>query len=218
MSQFIDIHTHQFSRNSLELKNCFPQEIKSSLLQYSDKFFSVGLHPWYIKDDYLLQLQELQTFAVDKLVLAIGEAGLDKVCDTPFQLQQEAFIKQIEISEAVQKPLIIHCVKAYNELVILKKDLQPKQPWIIHGFRGKKELADDLLRHGFYLSLGKGISHMREVVQNIPLEKLFLETDDSFESIEQIYRQIVFILEIPMEQLQLQLLENFMILFQKNNR
>ncbi len=213
MIPFIDIHTHQFSNIGVEIKNCFPEEIKFSLSQFPDKFFSVGLHPWHIKDDYLSQLESLQNFAEQKHVLAIGEAGLDKICDTPFQLQQEVFEKQIEISEEVQKPLLIHCVKAYNELLQFKKKFQPKQPWLIHGFRGKPALAKDLLRHGFYLSLGKGINQMHDTVQTIPLEKLFLETDDSSESIEQIYQQIVTIHETPIEPLQLQLLENFKIVF-----
>lgn len=88
-------------------------------------------------------------------VVAVGEAGLDKLCDVPLPLQQEAFQAAIELSEKYRFPLLIHAVKATVELLVFQKKHRPTQPWIIHGFRGKKELAEDLLRHGFYLSFGK---------------------------------------------------------------
>ena len=87
-------------------------------------------------------------------VVAIGEAGLDTLAESPMDLQKEVFLAQANLAEETHKPLIIHCVKAWADLIACKKAVKPEMPWIIHGFRGNGELASQLVRLGFYLSFG----------------------------------------------------------------
>lgn len=212
MSCFIDIHSHHENISGLTILNLSPREILS--LQPTDnKFYSTGIHPWHISTDCEIDLQILTEAAKSKQVIAIGECGLDKLCSSPFELQEMIFRKQIELAEATNKPLIIHCVKAFNELISLKKEIDPVSAWIIHGFRGKKALAEDLIRHGCYLSFGKNIFQLKETISTVPLARLLLETDDESIEIRERYADAALALGISAEQLQSQLKENFARLF-----
>ena len=152
-------------------------------------FISVSLHPWYLTEENIQSQIDwlVQTIQSDSRVVALGEAGLDKVCDTPSSLQIQAFRKAIELSETYHLPLVIHSVKATEELFALHKKYHPAQAWIIHGFRGKKELATDLIRHGFYLFRkkipGKSIVHR-------PADRLLLESDEADTDFPSFYRQV----------------------------
>lgn len=182
----LDIHTHR-------LPDCTDAALWSSCMndRKSQEFnqatwISVGIHPWHLLPDNLNeQLDWLESvITTDRRVLAIGEAGLDRLCQTPFKLQLKAFRIIIELSEKHRLPLIIHAVKTFNEIMALKKEIRPFQPWIIHGFRGKKELAGSLLRQDFHLSVGEKFN--TEVVKTIPSEHLLAETDESLADISDI--------------------------------
>ncbi|WP_232056673.1 TatD family hydrolase [Methylomonas rhizoryzae] len=122
------------------------------------RYFSLGMHPWFIeRQAQEIAFSRLERLAAHPKVLAIGECGLDKCIATPPARQAEVFSRHIELSEAVGKPLIIHCVRAFAELLQLKKRFAPRQAWIVHGFTGKPALAKQLLQHGCYLSFGKAI-------------------------------------------------------------
>ena len=110
-------------------------------------------------------------------VLAIGEAGLDKLASADILLQKEVLIRQILLSESVGKPLVIHCVKAFNELIELKKRYRPQMPWVVHGFRNNLNIACRLMQEDIYFSLGE--KYQPDVLQNVPLERLLAETDES---------------------------------------
>lgn len=187
MKPYIDIHSHGENSNATSIVNCFPLDIETALNKAPQHYFSVGLHPWYIKADYQKELDIVIAFGKNPQVLAIGETGLDKLCDNSFELQRELFILQAKVAENVQKPLIIHCVKAYSEIMQLKKELRPSVPWILHGYRGNKEITQQLLAHDFYFSLGKGIPLLQESIKIIPLNRLFLETDEGENTIEEVY-------------------------------
>ncbi len=135
----------------------------------------------------------------DKNFIAIGECGLDKLCETSFDLQTRTFRQMIELSEQYEKPLIIHCVKAFDELISLKKEYLPKQPWVIHGFRGNPIQAKQLIQQGFCLSFGP--KHNIETIKNVPLWAVFTETDDSDCSIDEVYRLVASELNISVEEL-----------------
>lgn len=155
---FFDAHTHHLTSDAqtTSILSCSMMESASVVFQQA-KYLSVSLHPWYLSAENLpLQTNWMEhCLSSDPRVVAVGEAGLDKLCDVPLPLQQEAFQAAIALSEKYRFPLLIHAVKATTELLAFQKKHRPTQPWIIHGFRGKKELAEDLLRHGFYLSFGK---------------------------------------------------------------
>ena len=90
--------------------------------------------------------------------------------------QEEIFIRQIEISEQLEKPMIIHCVKAHEQLLSIHKKYQPKQEWIIHGFRQKPTIAKQFIDAGINISLGEKFNSETALI--IPSERLFIETDD----------------------------------------
>lgn len=186
-TMWFDVHTHQLSACPSEaIFNCEGSYIP---MPGEAAFLSVGIHPWYLsKENYSHRLHEVEALIKhDKRVVAVGEAGLDKYAEAPFALQEEAFRAMCFLAEQYRLPLIIHSVKTYNELMALKKALHPSQPWIIHGFRGKKELAQSLVRQGFYLSFGE--HYHPDALAVLPEDTFLLETDESCVPIEELYRR-----------------------------
>ena len=187
INTILDIHTHRREADS-EGKSIinYKQLAGSSLLE--GYYYSIGIHPWELT---MANIEEQLIFMInqlpDKRIVAIGECGLDKLTEISMELQRMTFIMQITLSEQYSLPLIIHCVKAMDEMLAVKKRFRPTQPWIWHGFRGKPEQATQLLRQGFYLSLGEHYSD--ETMKLIPDDRLFLETDESSLDIEDILRQ-----------------------------
>ena len=116
--------------------------------------YSLGVHPWNAETWSDDTARRLAAQAADPRVLAIGEAGLDKLRGPSMEVQTHAFEAQARIADELGKPLIIHCVRAFNELMAIKRAMRPRVPWIVHGFRGKPQLARQLLDAGFHLSLG----------------------------------------------------------------
>ena len=139
--------------------------------------YSVGIHPWNCADVTDMDMRRLDADAHLDCVKAIGETGLDKHRGETIERQTELLIHHIALSEELHKPLVLHIVRAFPEIIALKNRFKPTQPWIIHGFRGKPQQAAELLRHGFYLSLGKHFN--QESAKIIPSERLLAETDDS---------------------------------------
>lgn len=196
---YIDLHTHTrpVGRTDGEIsfynvvvgKEPFPAEEGGGL-------FSCGIHPWYIRTEmWEEQYDVFREWAEKESVRMIGEAGLDKDISVPLSLQAEVFEAQIGVSERLEKPLLIHCVKAWDELIAIRKKWKPVQPWIIHGFRKKGEQAAQLLRQGFYLSFGEYVQE-GAVKQAWP-DRLLLETDEATSSVKEIYRRIAAILGLP---------------------
>lgn len=142
----------------------------------------------------------------DPSVVALGEAGLDKHIETPLSEQIEVFAEQVRLSEEFGKPLIIHCVKAWDELLAVKKDLNPQKPWIIHGFRGNGALAEQLIRKGFLLSFGAKFNP--EALPVAWPDHILLETDEADSSIEEVYTDVANALGISIDLLALTLRKN----------
>ena len=188
-TMFVDIHTHNsFTPDIHAVRNLTFQEAEILLSGNEDGLFSVGIHPWHADKFSEKALLKLQNLITDHRFAAIGECGLDKNCGIPLEVQQYAFEQQIALSEQAEKPLIIHCVGYFNELFEIKKKINPRQLWIIHGFRAKPQLAMQALKAGCALSFGEHFNE--ESVRVTPLEKLYVETDESQASIEDIYRHI----------------------------
>lgn len=167
----------------------------------SAKHISIGIHPWYVAADDIEEQTEWikQTAINDKRVIAIGECGTDKQCNTNINLQYEAFCNCITLSEELKLPLIIHSVKTSNEIIRLRKSIKPKQAWIIHGFRGKPEQALQYLSNGFYLSFGK--LYNTESIKITPHDRLLFETDECTENITEIITNTAETLDIPTDKL-----------------
>ena len=188
--KFINIHTHKYSNqdNILEIVNQFPKEFDDSLPNYS-----IGIHPWYIDENNL----ENELIFIDKKLqlnncLALGECGLDKKIDIPLIIQIDILEKQLLLAEKYQKPIIIHCVAAFQEIIEIKKRLNLNVPMIIHGFSKNIQIANQLIDNDFYLSFGKYLimnPELKSVFHAIPNERIFLETDSSNYNIKEIYKQ-----------------------------
>jgi TatD DNase family protein len=148
--------------------------------------------------------------------LALGECGLDKRIDVPMQLQIEVFEKQIALAEKYQKPLVLHLVAAFDELIEIKKRLNISVPIIIHGFSKSEQLAKQLINNGFYLSFGKYLlrnSEMETVFKSIPNDKFFLETDTIEETLEEVYQKAALCKNISVEELLRKLVKNWKTVF-----
>lgn len=129
----------------------------------------------------------LRSLASDPRVLAIGETGLDPNSRATIERQLEVLRLQAALSEENGKPLILHVVRRWDEIIAERRRLHPLQPWIVHGFRGGAVLAKQLVDKGFYLSLGERFNH--EVPLSIPHGHLLVETDCSEMPIEEIERR-----------------------------
>jgi TatD DNase family protein len=186
--KFFNLHTHKFTGNPafFELVNQYPWEFEATIPQYS-----IGIHPWYIDENRLEQdLKIIEEKLALSECLALGECGLDKRTEIPLALQIEVFEKQIKLAEKYQKPLVLHLVAAFDELIVIKKRLNVTVPIIIHGFSKNELLAKQLLDNGFYLSFGKYLLRNPElkcVFQSIPNNRFFLETDTVEETLEEVY-------------------------------
>lgn len=151
-----------------------------------------GLHPWNVAVDWETRLSEaFASFPSEEpdghpASFFIGECGLDRLCDAPYTLQLQAFEAQIAFSNRLARPLILHCVRALDD--VLRLHHHATQPWIWHGFRGKPELLAQLVRAGFYISFGW--RYNPESLLACPAHRLFLETDDGPETIAPLYRQV----------------------------
>jgi len=217
MFHYINIHTHQSQNKSYtEIINLFPENAEKIISENPHSLFSVGLYPWHIGENADALLKEIEKLSTCGNVVAIGETGLDKLSETDFTKQTEVFNAQIRIAEKAQKPLIIHCVKAYQEVFSIKKELQVNVPMIFHGFRRKPELAEQILHQNGYISVGANAEYIPETIQKIPLNRLFIETDESNVDISEIYKKIAGIKNISVEKLAQQIQSNFETVFQQS--
>ena len=173
--------------------------------------YSMGIHPWYIQAAHWeKQVRTLQVKSQGDRVLAIGECGLDKVCQTPFSLQQEVFRAQVEWANFIGKPLIIHCVRAWEEVLVTLEDAVKRVPVLFHGYNKNEQLALRITGKGYYISLGSALQYpgIRDVLRAIPPDRFFLETDDAGLSIREVYNWAAEALSIDHNSLALQIQKN----------
>ena len=216
-SKFVDIHNHRVKDYdnliqivNLDLNQPCPEQ----------GYYSYGIHPWAL-DNAEFQLEKALQILEEKLklpqIVALGEAGLDKMHKASFERQIELFERQIELSETLQKPMILHDVRSHNEIIALRKKHKAKQPWILHGFSGTEQDTRQLIGQGIYLSVGESLLHSERKIakslKTIPLDMLFLETDMAEISIETVYEAAAVLLEMGINALRTQIFSNFAKLF-----
>jgi TatD DNase family protein len=179
---------------------------------------SVGLHPWYINENTERDLGLMVDALGLSQVLAIGECGMDKNISTPFADQQPVFDQQVRLAKTYRKPLIIHCVRAFQEIVGCLKKVNFSEAVVFHGYRKNWTLAQQLIDQGYYLSIGKHCLNgsQDELLENISLSHLFLETDtDTTVEIATLYRYVAQIRSIELEELKRVLYQNYKNVFNK---
>lgn len=172
--------------------------------------YSAGIHPQHLVEDDASAIWDwLHKVSANDNCYAIGECGLDGLISTSKELQIESFVQQIKLANELKKPLIIHCVRMFSEIISFRK--KSIKPMVIHGFNKKQKVSEDLIQHNFYLSVGKAVLYnlsLQKTLESVPLDRLFIETDDADIAIEDIYEKISFIKKIPISILQDVILEN----------
>lgn len=192
----LDIHTHHIPTVLGESICCVEP---SQFMPVEGCYYAVGIHPWKTVETSVVDWEALGMAVSHPLVLAVGEAGLDKLASADIDMQKDVFVRQILLSESVCKPLVIHCVKAFNELVELKKKYRPQMPWVVHGFRNNERIAGWLAENGIWLSFGE--KYQNEVLRSIPPERLLAETDESPCNIREIIGRMATVCEVGEEQM-----------------
>lgn len=215
---YIDIHDHGpvMSEGKFSVENLMAHE-NMAPDSSANKAYSIGIHPWHLTSENLdYQLKTVRKFSVHANVIAIGEAGFDRLRGPDMSLQKEAFTEQVRISEDVSKPLFIHCVRAWEELVTARRETKAMMPWIVHGFRGKRELALQLVSKGMYISFWFDFiirPESSQLIRSLPGNRIFLETDGSGTEISDIYVKVAADLEVSVEELMEQIHINFRNVF-----
>lgn len=214
----IDIHTHNAKpakgifavENLMAHENLMPGTITA-------KAFTAGIHPWHLNEfnrDKLLEY--VSNVAGDPNLIAFGEAGFDKLRGPSVELQTSTFAEQVKIAGEYNKPLVIHCVRAWEELLAAHRNMKPLTPWLVHGFRGKKELALQLIKRGMYLSFWFDFvmrPDSAELLRFLPNYRIFLETDGADVDIRDIYRKVSIDLGMDVDELKRIVFNNFNALF-----
>ncbi|MCX8064964.1 MAG: TatD family hydrolase [Candidatus Hydrogenedentes bacterium] len=203
--KFIDSHCHlEAEEFAHDLPNIISDGVKSGIVKfitssvvpeqweksigltytYSQVECTCGIHPWYIKESHFPSLNTLEKIIEKHKVVGIGEIGLDrKIEGPPFELQEEIFIKQLEIAKKINIPVVVHCRGAFPDLIrIIKKVGLPNKGGMIHAYKGNLEITKQLLPLGFYFSFGCSITFPQsnkkiELLKLIYPDKILIETD-----------------------------------------
>ncbi|HEX2968887.1 MAG TPA: TatD family hydrolase [Bacteroidales bacterium] len=211
---FIDIHVHGGAAAPGKF-------ILETLMAHEDKLpekkegvaFTYGIHPWFLNGSNAdSQLDIVKKITADPEIIAVGEAGYDKLKGPSPELQERIFAEQVKISEVLRKPLIIHCVRAWDEVLSAKKRFKPSMPWMIHGFRGKIRQAEQLISKGFWLSIWFEYAlrpESAELFSAISKGRLFLETDGADVDIRDIYNKVSADMNITVDNLKALILSNY---------
>ncbi len=214
MSVYINIHTHQFSEtpNTLTICNTTPHGL--DLTRNLANYYSVGIHPMNINPASLdMELELLENQVSLSKVIAVGETGLDTFVKIDKKMQEHVFEQHIKLSEKYRKPLIIHCVRSFENLIRIKKLTKPIMPWIIHGYNANAYILRELQKHNCICSFGEKImypeSNAAKALLSLEAYPFFLETDNTEIAIEEIYRQAAGLLNKPIEVLQNEIYTSF---------
>jgi TatD DNase family protein len=216
---YLDIHSHR----RLPLEDAVVVESLSADELLSRKLLSIhstaGIHPWWLEDFSESEIRVMQgivtSLAESGQLWGIGETGLDRSMPELMQTQRELFLWHLSLAQKHHLPVVLHNVRSGSDFLEVIKSVKPSTPWIFHDFRGNEELVKDLLRlhplcfFSFGLSLDNS-PQVRELLPLIPLEHLFLETDDQKHlDIHDIYLRASEQLGIDLEFLKAQVWHNF---------
>lgn len=209
---YIDIHTHFYKPDAAvsAIENISGNFLKMP----DDRPVSAGLHPWWLNDAEN-KMAQLRSIDNRKNLAAIGECGLDKLTKTEWSIQLQFFEAQLQLAADLHKPVIIHCVKAFTEVLAMLKGI--KVPVIFHGINNKLPIIQPVIERDHYLSFGKSLLTPNETIRHslkaVPLSRLFLETDDSKVHIKDIYKSAAEMRNISENEIALQLQKNYHTVF-----
>lgn len=191
IADWINIHTHRPGAGINIVDPCLGKVEQAT---EGVVYFSAGIHPMFIGEGTGKKLEEIERLAADGKIVAVGEAGLDRNSPAPMQEQLLWFERQAGIATRYDLPLIIHSVRAFPELIGIYNQCRSCRKWILHGYNNRREILQELLRHGFYISAGRHVmneeSHIYRLLPEIPADRLFIETDNSDYTIGEVYRKV----------------------------
>lgn len=208
----MDAHTHShcgdLTSGLPRVENLAPTDVVPTCGLYS-----IGVHPWNTEQpDVFTDLAMVEEKAQLPQVVAVGECGLDALRGASLPVQLRVFEAQIQLAQRLGKPLIIHCVRCWGQLLSLRRGY-PEAVWVAHGFRGKPQLARQMLDTGMYISLGAKFNPLTAAM--IPADRLLLETDDApAASLVDTLRAVACGREVDPAELQTQIQDNFRAVFQ----
>lgn len=162
-----DIETTQFNKQLAD--------------KYDYFYFAAGFHPECLEGAAVSDIEKIKKYAADKKCVAIGEIGLDyHWMSSSKEVQKEFFTAQIELAKQLDMPVIVHDREAHGDTLDILKATRPKG--VVHCFSGSKEMAREIIKLGMYIGLNgvvtfKNARKSLEVVHEVPLERLVLETD-----------------------------------------
>jgi TatD DNase family protein len=214
--RYFNVHTHTIplAASEVAIVNEKPQ-----VQGRAEGLFSCGLHPWFLEESQTEeQWKTFQLAAEDKTCCAIGECGLDKVCTTNWSVQVYWFERQIIFANEVKKPLLIHCVRSFEEVIASLEKCNNQVPVVFHGFSKGEQLAAQLVAKGYYLSFGHHLKNLKtaDAFRNLSIERVFLENDSADVSIAEVYNLAAQLKECTLETLNHQLWANARSVFGSN--
>jgi TatD DNase family protein len=208
LMEFVDTHTHLFSEEFMEdqqgvINRALKARVKTLLLPNIDigsisalKEFSelapencfpmMGLHPCSVGGDFLVDLAVIKEELYSSYrYYGVGEIGLDYHWDkTYIEQQKQAFISQCEWAVELGLPISIHTRSATYDVIKCLKSMKKMPDGVFHCFSGSREEADEIIKLGFYLGIGGVVtfknSGLNDILKNIPLERIVMETDSPY--------------------------------------
>jgi len=205
---YIDTHTHLFlpefdtdrdqviaNAKQIGIEKVLLPNVDSGtilpLLDLVDKFPDfcfpmIGLHPTSVNENYIQELELVESWLLKRKFYAIGEIGIDLYWDKTFiKQQEEAFIYQINLAKKYDLPIVIHARDSFNEIFnVVKKEIGSGLKGIFHAFTGDLEQANQIIEWGFLIGIGGIVtfknSNLGDVVKNIDINHLVLETDSPY--------------------------------------
>lgn len=211
---FVDVHTHSIKIDSLAVQVF--NILNTSFADVSNtKYYSLGLHPWYVNEAIIeKQWQGLMHSHLIHQAVAIGECGLDAVYQVNYKFQLNVFERQIVLAQELQKPLIIHCVRAVQDCLRLLSDVNV--PVVFHGVNFAYDKVKRILDAGYFCSFGKALFDskiVKEYFPHLPLQQIFFETDDGDIQIQDVYLQACLLNKIDVESLKSLIFDQFKTVF-----
>ncbi len=211
---YIDFHNHGIWHASdvIEIVSVHGDQEKKK------RFYTIGFHPWWtnqpLSTEQLLLIEDC--YVNDIYCLGIGEFGLDKLKGVELDIQAEIMEQHLQIASKHKAPIVLHCVRSFERALNLRKKYD-NIPWVVHGFVRNKQLAQQVLDAGLFLSLAphhRLNSVFEEMLKYVPIDRIFLETDSEFSvNIQDRYRIFAALKQKPVEEIKEIIFNNFRIFY-----
>lgn len=215
----INFHTHHEDKlAAIQVIQVYPKDGRKAIARGGLRDFSLGLHPWFVTEDFSNELEELRnilaTPSLSQRIIAVGECGIDRVINRDrFDLQIQVFRQQIRLANQYKKALVIHCVRAHQDVLQILKQEENKMPVIFHGVNNKFETIAPVLEAGYYCSFGYALfvegSPVLDTFLRTPLDRLFLESDDREDGVAEVYKRAAVLREIDLKTLKQSIRTNY---------